>query len=376
MAETSGRATVSGPVTGGSHGWPFGRPLTDLERYGYCEAEYFVEGEAVRYRPADGADFGRDGRWAVEPAGTSPYRTRIVVYRPTDPAQFNGTVVVSWNNVSAGYDLFGGDSLEILEGGFGYVGVTVQRVGVHGLPPTPQGLAAWDPQRYGSLAIPSDDYSFDIYSQVIWGSQVSLIVGVMSAFVAIVIGTGVGLISGYVGGWLDEVIMRFNDVVLSIPFLVLMIVVAARIGNLDLWGIIFVIGFTGWSVTARVVRGQVLSLKERMFVERGKMIGSSNWHIVIRHILPNAFPVVFANGILTIAISILSESVLAFLNLSVRNNVSWGRVIADAVRNDAITNGMPEWLIVPGLCLVVLVFGFYLFGYALDEILNPRLRRR
>ena len=216
----------------------------------------------------------------------------------------------------------------------------------------------------------------DIYSQVIWGSQVSLIVGVMSAFVAIVIGTGVGLISGFVGGWLDEVIMRFNDVVLSIPFLVLMIVVAARIGNLDLWGIIFVIGFTGWSVTARVVRGQVLSLKERMFVERGKMIGSSNAHIVIRHILPNAFPVVFANGILTIAISILSESVLAFLNLSVRNNVSWGRVIAEAVRNDAITNGMPEWMIAPGLCLVVLVFGFYLFGYALDEILNPRLRRR
>jgi len=179
-----------------------------------------------------------------------------------------------------------------------------------------------------------------------------------------------------VGGWLDEVIMRFNDVVLSIPFLVLMIVVAARIGNLDLWGIIFVIGFTGWSVTARVVRGQVLSLKERMFVERGRMIGSSNAHIVIRHILPNAFPVVFANGILTIAISILSESVLAFLNLSVRNNVSWGRVIAEAVRNDAITNGMPEWMIAPGLCLVVLVFGFYLFGYALDEILNPRLRRR
>jgi peptide/nickel transport system permease protein len=216
----------------------------------------------------------------------------------------------------------------------------------------------------------------DIYSQVIWGTQISLIVGVMSAFVAIVIGTGVGLVSGFVGGWLDEVIMRFNDVVLSIPFLVLMIVIAARIGNLDLWGIIFVIGFTGWSVTARVVRGQVLSLKERMFVERGRMIGSSNVHIIFRHILPNAFPVVFANGILTVAVSILSESVLAFLNLSVRNNVSWGRVIAEAVHNDAITNGMAQWMIVPGLCLVVLVFGFYLFGYALDEILNPRLRRR
>jgi peptide/nickel transport system permease protein len=216
----------------------------------------------------------------------------------------------------------------------------------------------------------------DIFSQVIWGTQVSLIVGVMSAFVAIVIGTAVGLISGYVGGWLDEVIMRFNDVVLSIPFLVLMIVIAARIGSLDLWGIIFVIGFTGWSVTARVVRSQVLSLKERMFVERGRMIGSSNSHILMRHIFPNAFPVVFANGILTVAISIISESVLAFLNLSVRNNVSWGRVIAEAAKVNAITIGMPEWLIVPGLCLVTLVFGFYLFGYALDEILNPRLRRR
>src|SRR6266571_3005461 len=206
---------------------------------------------------------------------------------------------------------------------------------------------------------------YDIFSQVIWGTRVSLIIG-----------TAVGLISGFVGGWLDEVIMRFNDVVLSIPWLVLMIVIAARIGNLDLWGIIFVIGFTGWSITARVIRGQVLSLKERMFVERGKMIGSSNAHIVIRHIFPNAFPIVFANTILTVAVSIISESVLAFLNLSVRNTVSWGRVIAEAFKYNAITIGMPGWIIVPGLCLVFLVFGFYLFGYALDEILNPRLRRR
>jgi len=216
----------------------------------------------------------------------------------------------------------------------------------------------------------------DIYSQVIWGTQISLIIGVFSAIVASVIGTGVGLVSGFVGGWVDEAIMRFNDVVLSIPWLVLMIVIAARIGNLDLLGIILVIGFTGWSVTARVIRGQVLSLKERMFVERGKMIGSSNLHIVLRHIFPNAFPLTFANAILTIAVSIISESVLAFLNLSVRNAVSWGRIIAEASGRDAITIGMWQWLVVPGLCLVVLVFGFYLFGYALDEILNPRLRRR
>jgi len=217
---------------------------------------------------------------------------------------------------------------------------------------------------------------YDIYSQVIWGTQISLLVGVLAAAVASVIGTAVGLVSGFVGGWIDEVIMRFNDVVLSIPWLVLMIVIAARLNYLDLVGIILVIGLTGWSVTARVVRSQVLSLKERMFVERGRMIGSSNTHILLRHIFPNAFPLIFANTILTVAVSILSESVLAFLNLSVKSNVSWGRIIAEAYQHDALTIGMAEWLIVPGLCIVFLVFGFYLFGYALDEILNPRLRRR
>ena len=221
----------------------------------------------------------------------------------------------------------------------------------------------------------TNQFDYDIYSQVIWGTQISLIVGILSAVVASVIGTAVGLVSGFVGGWIDEVIMRFNDVVLSIPWLVLMIVVAARLNYLDLVGIILVIGLTGWSVTARVVRTQVLSLKERMFVERGRMIGSSNTHIVLRHIFPNAFPLIFANTILTVAVSILSESVLAFLNLSVKNNVSWGRIIAEAYQHDALTIGMPEWIIIPGLCIVFLVFGFYLFGYALDEILNPRLRR-
>jgi peptide/nickel transport system permease protein len=235
----------------------------------------------------------------------------------------------------------------------------------------------------GPLSFPSpahpfgtNQFGYDIYSQVIWGTQISLIVGVLAAAVASIIGTAVGLISGFVGGWIDEVVMRFNDIVLSIPWLILMIVVAARLNYLDLVGIILVIGLTGWSVTARVVRSQVLSLKERMFVERSRMIGSSNAHILLRHIFPNAFPLIFANTILTVAVSILSESVLAFLNLSVKSNVSWGRIIAEAYQHDALTIGMAYWIIVPGLCIVFLVFGFYLFGYALDEILNPRLRRR
>lgn len=216
----------------------------------------------------------------------------------------------------------------------------------------------------------------DIYSQILWGSQVSLIVGLASAIVASVLGTIVGLVSGYVGGWVDEVIMRFNDIVLSIPWLVLMIVVAAKLGQIDIVGLILVIGLTGWSITARVIRAQVLSVKERMFVERAKMIGSSDFHILIRHIFPNAFPLIFANTILTVAVSILSESVLAFLNLSGNTYMSWGKVIDQAIIQHAYINGNFGWLLIPGLCIVVLVFGFYLFGYALDEILNPRLRRR
>ena len=156
---------VTGPISGGAHGWAFGRPLIDLADHGYDEDEWFLEGEATRYRPVPGTELGFDGRWRAEPAGTTPFKTRIIVYRPADPAQFNGTVVVSWNNVTAGYDLFGGDTAELLEGGFAFVGVTVQRVGIEGLPQLQQGLSTWDPERYGTLHHPGDDYSFDIFTQ-------------------------------------------------------------------------------------------------------------------------------------------------------------------------------------------------------------------
>ena len=156
---------VTGPITGGTRGWAFGRPLFDLAEHGYREEELFLEGEATRYRAVPGTELGEDGRWEAEPAGTAPYRTRLLVYRPIDPAACNGTAIVSWNNVSAGYELFSGDSAEILEGGYVFVGATVQRVGIEGLPPTPMGLAAWDPERYGSLHHPGDDFSFDIFTQ-------------------------------------------------------------------------------------------------------------------------------------------------------------------------------------------------------------------
>jgi hypothetical protein len=161
-----GSDMIQGPITGGKQGWAFGRPMFDLATRGYVEQEFFIAGDATTYSPVAGAEWGRDGQWQVEPKGTMPFKTRLLVYRPADPQRFNGTVVVCWNNVTAGYELFHGESPEILEGGYAYVGASAQRVGVHGFAANPQGLVAWDPQRYGELSIPSDEGSYDIYAQI------------------------------------------------------------------------------------------------------------------------------------------------------------------------------------------------------------------
>jgi hypothetical protein len=157
---------IEGPVTGGQHGWAFARPLIDLADKGYVEAEFFLSGEAATYAMAPGAQMHRDGKWAVQPRGKVPFKTRLLVYRPADPATFNGTAVVCWNNVTAGYELFFGESPEVLEGGYAYICASVQKVGVHGFEDAPQGLVAWDAARYGALSIPTDDASYDIFTQV------------------------------------------------------------------------------------------------------------------------------------------------------------------------------------------------------------------
>ena len=156
---------ITGPVTGGSHGWAFGIPVLDVEEHGYREDEFFLEGVASRYRLVGASEPSFDGRWDVEPVETAPFTTRLIVQRPADADRFNGTVVLLWNNVSAGFDTSGlGDTLELLDG-YAIVGATTQHVAVYGMGENPQGLSVWDADRYGSLSIPSDDYSFDIYTQ-------------------------------------------------------------------------------------------------------------------------------------------------------------------------------------------------------------------
>jgi hypothetical protein len=156
---------VIGPVTGGQHNRPFGAATVDLAKLGYVEEEYFVEGVATRYRSI--GELAQDGHWSIEPNEEVPFRTRALVRRPTDAERFNGTVVVEWNNVSMGCEIFEqGDSAAIFDLGFAYVGVSAQHVGVHGFPTNSQGLVAWDPERYDTLHIDDDTLSYSVFSEV------------------------------------------------------------------------------------------------------------------------------------------------------------------------------------------------------------------
>ncbi|OGS56321.1 MAG: hypothetical protein A3K60_07595 [Euryarchaeota archaeon RBG_19FT_COMBO_56_21] len=222
----------------------------------------------------------------------------------------------------------------------------------------------------------TDHIGRDVLTRTAHGTWPSLTVGFVAMAISMGLGTLVGLASGYWGGWKDEVIMRVNDMFLSIPWLVLMMVIASIWGSRDLSSVIVVIGVTGWSTTARIVRAQVLTLKERQFVERAKAIGSGDWHIIRRHIFPNVVPLIFANAILTIAIAILSESTLSFLGLGPQEVDTWGKILEDAYRASAMLAGPYPFIIMPGLCIVFVVLGFTFVGYAMDEVLNPKLRKR
>lgn len=155
-----------GPVSGGVRGWPFAAAAFDLAAVGYVEEEWFFEGEAATYRHRSGATRTWDGRWEAEVAGALPFRSRMLVRRPIDPARWNGSACLLWNNVSHGFDLLVGESAELYDGGFALVAVSAQAHGIHGYPggATP-GLVVWDPERYGTLSIPRDEASYDIFTQ-------------------------------------------------------------------------------------------------------------------------------------------------------------------------------------------------------------------
>lgn len=218
----------------------------------------------------------------------------------------------------------------------------------------------------------TDDMGRDVFSQLIYGSRISLIVGFAAAFISIGIGTLIGLVSGYLGGWVDEVLMRVTDIVMVLPALPLMIVLAALLGR-SLFNIILVISIVGWPYSARVIRSMVLSIKERPFIEAAKCLGAGRLYILFKEILPNVVPLVVAEAVLYISSAIYAEAVLSFLGLGDPMSISWGMML-----NFAFSSGVMAyawwWVLPPGLSIAFIILGFTFLGNALNDILNPRLR--
>jgi ABC-type dipeptide/oligopeptide/nickel transport system permease subunit len=220
----------------------------------------------------------------------------------------------------------------------------------------------------------TDGTGRDVYSQLVYGTRISLVVGLLAAFLSVGIGLVVGLVSAYLGGLVDEALMRFTDALLVLPGLPLMIVLMAVLSQsqYNLTTFIIVIGFLGWMGFARVVRSQVLSLKERPYVEAAKAVGAGTPYILARHILPNVIVLVYVTLALSVPGAIVSEAALSFLGFYDPYLMSWGKMLINL-------NTRPDiwWLVVPpGLCIAILSLSFILLGYALDEILNPKLRMR
>lgn len=225
---------------------------------------------------------------------------------------------------------------------------------------------------YGLLG--TDQFGRDIFSQLIWGSRLSLFVGLLSAALSVAMGLIFGLLAGYVGGLTDETIMRITDVLLTLPGLPLLIILMAVFGA-SLWNLIILIGFFGWMGFARTVRSMVLSIKERPFIEAAKAAGGSAGYIMVRHIIPNVITVVYVTLATSVPGAILSEAALSFLGLYDPSVMTWGRMLHD-VETSPVGVYMWWWAVPPGISIAVIALAFILIGYAIDEILNPRLRQR
>lgn len=234
----------------------------------------------------------------------------------------------------------------------------------------------------------TDELGRSMLNLTVHGARVSMVIGLLATIVTVLVGTSVGIVAGFRGGRTDTLLMRVTDFFLVIPTFVLALVLAPVVTEMfgsdsDVLGIrvtllviVVVIGLTSWSSTARIIRSQTLSLKERAFVDRARVIGSSSSQIMRGHILTNVVDLIVANTVLVFAGAVLTETTLSFIGLGDPFQPSWGEILNNAQVAGAPGLGAWWYLVPPGGSIVLVVLAFTLLGAALDEILNPRLQVR
>jgi peptide/nickel transport system permease protein len=228
----------------------------------------------------------------------------------------------------------------------------------------------------GRHLLGTDDVGYDIVSEVIWGARVSLLVGVSAAVLAVAVGGLLGLVAGQRRGWLDAVLMRGVDLALALPFVPLIVVLAAYLGA-GLENEVLALTLLLWAHPARVVRSQVLSTRQRLYVTAAKTFGASRAHLLRRHLLPAVTPLLIAEFVRAVTLAILLEATLGFLGLGDPVQRSWGSIVHFATARGAFLTGAWVWWIVPaGLCVALVAAGFAFVGVWLEERVDPRLARR
>jgi len=221
----------------------------------------------------------------------------------------------------------------------------------------------------------TDDIGKDLFSQLLRGSQIAFMLGMMVSVFSTIIGAAIGLIAGYYGKIWDTLLMRLADIILTLPRLPLLIVISGIFGTQSNWIILLILSLTFWPIISRVIRAQTLSLKERPFIESAKVSGVSNTRIIVKHLAPNVLPIAFYYLTVTVTGAILVEAGLSFLGFGDPSNMSWGMMLQWCFVKGYVFKA-PYWMIPPGLCISLLAFSFYLIGVGLEEMVNPRLKKR